>query len=144
MFRWEVLRGAEYKVSVFDDHYSKVAGSGWISTGSWRSAEVLRRGTGYSWQLNVRQGGSEFTIPVPPAPQARFRVLAAAQEHRLNALRRSSPSSHLALGVLYAQAGLLDKAEHEFVALRAQNPNSQTVAALLAKVRASVNRRRSQ
>ena len=48
-------------------------------------------------------------------------------------LRRAS---HLVLGTLYAEAGLLDDAHVELDALRRDNPASRTAEALLAALRA--------
>jgi anti-sigma factor RsiW len=134
LFQWDQLAGAEYLVSVYDRRYEEVASSGWIRRAEWRASSGLPRGSRYSWQLKVRLKGSEFTIPAPPAPEARFKVLSASDEAGLTAARSASGDSYLALGILYAGRGLLDDAEQELHRLREQNPESQTVQALLASV----------
>ncbi|HEV3332364.1 MAG TPA: zf-HC2 domain-containing protein [Bryobacteraceae bacterium] len=134
VFRWQPIAGATYRVSVYDDGFNVVAESGRISTTEWQVSKPLRRGVRYSWQLSVRQNGGEFSLPVPPAPEARFRVLAEEDEAALARARSQSGDSHLVLGILYARAGLLDQAEQELVVLRAQNPASEEVAGLLASV----------
>jgi anti-sigma factor RsiW len=134
VFRWEPISGARYRVSIYDSGYNLVASSDSVSGTEWQAPKPLRRGARYSWQLNVHQNNSEYTLPTPPAPEARFRVLSAAQEASLVQARSVSGDSRLVLGILYAHAGLLDQAEEELRALEGQNPTSKEVADLLASV----------
>ena len=136
LLRWQPITGAAYAVSVYNDRYDEVATSGWIRGADWRVKPALPRGARYSWQLKVRLHGDEFTVPAPPAPEARFQVLSQAGEADLAAAREAAGDSHLVLGVLYAQQGLLDEAAQELRQLRAQNPGSPAVAELLASVEA--------
>jgi predicted Zn-dependent protease len=80
--------------------------------------------------------GKEFSSPRPPAPQAKFRILDQAKTNELAEAQRMYASSHLTLGLLYTQAGLLDEAERELRALQRANPNSVLVQQLLANVQA--------
>lgn len=142
VFRWQPVAGATYAVSVYDASYNRIAASPPLTAAEWRIPKPLTRGERYSWQLTIRQK-VEFTLPAPPAPEARFRVLSEADEAELAQARADWGDSHLVLGVLYARVGLLDDAEQEMQALRAQNPESQQVAALEASVerlRAGTNR----
>jgi hypothetical protein len=82
------------------------------------------------------RGGEEVTSPRPPAPQARFRVLDRAKADELARARRAYPSSHLALGLLYAEAGLLKEAEQELRLLRKANPDSEIARRLLSQIQA--------
>jgi len=134
LFRWVPVAGADYSVSIYNDRYDQMATSGWIQATEWRATHSLPRGGIYSWQLKVRRNGEEFTTPVPPAPEARFKILPAADEVDLAAARAASGDSHLVLGILYAERGLLEQAEEELRQLRDQNPASSGVAALLASV----------
>jgi anti-sigma factor RsiW len=134
VLRWKPAPGAQFLVSVFDSRYEEMASSGWIQGAEWRVPRALRRGGVYSWQLNVRQDGAEFTVPAPPAPEARFQILSTAEEADLIRVRGTSGDSHLVLGLQYARAGLLDEAGRELRTLREQNPGSETVAALLGSV----------
>jgi len=134
VLRWKPVAGARFLVSVFDSRYNEMASSGWMQGAEWRVPRPLRRGVVYSWQLNVRENGAEFTVPAPPAPEARFRILSAAEEADLIRVRGTSGDSHLVLGLQYARAGLLDEAGQELRALREQNPRSEMVAALLDSV----------
>jgi hypothetical protein len=134
VFRWEAIPGGTYRVSIYNDAFNLTAASARIATTEWEPPKPLRRGTRYSWQLTVTREGNEFTVPVPPAPEARFRVLGEADEAGIARARSQSGGSHLVLGILYARAGLLDAALQELQALRAQNPDSAEVAGLLASL----------
>lgn len=141
-FRWQPVAGARYRVSVYDPGYNRIAVSPALTAAEWRIPKPLSRGQQYSWQLTVQQK-VEFTLPAPPAPEARFRILSDADEAELARARADWGDSHLVLGILYARAGLLDDAEREIQALRAENPESQQVAALetsLERLRAGNNR----
>jgi hypothetical protein len=52
----------------------------------------------------------------------------------LNA-KKAYPDSHLVLGILYAQSGLIDNAEQEFESLIRVNPKSNIAQKLLASLR---------
>lgn len=134
VFRWQPVTGATYRVSVYDTGYNVVAESGSLTATEWQDPTPLVRGARYSWQLTVRQRGATFTVPTPPAPEARFRVLGEGEEARFSRLRSAWGDSHLVLGVLYARAGLIDQAEQELRALRQQNRSSEEVASLLESV----------
>ncbi len=134
VFRWEPIEGAVYRVSVYGAGFELAGSSNWISGTEWQVAKTLSRGAVYSWQLNVRRNGSEFTIPAPPAPEARFRILSEDDAAEIGRARSQWSDSHLVLGIVYARAGLLDEAERELGALREQNPGSPEVAGLQASV----------
>ena len=134
VFTWKPVAGAEYRVSIYSENYQQAAASGWMHATEWQVPQPLQRGARYSWQLNVRGKGAEFTVPSPPAPEARFRVLSETEEAGIAQLKTSGGDSHLLLGIRYAQAGVLEDAERELRAARDQNPQSAVVAALLASV----------
>jgi hypothetical protein len=137
IFRWSHLEGATgYVVEVYDGKFNPVATSPQITNNSWTSPIPLKRGGIYSWQVKAHKDGQELISPRPPARQAKFRILDQARANELSQARRSYPSSHLTLGVLYARAGLLDEAERELRDLQEANPNSAIVRQLLANIRA--------
>lgn len=136
-FRWSQLDGATgYAVEVYDENFNLVATSSQLTVNSWTAPQSLKRGGIYSWQVKASKEGQEFTSPRPPAPQAKFRILDQAKANELVQARRTYASSHLTLGLLYAQAGLLDEAEQELRALQRANPNSALVRQWLANVQA--------
>ncbi len=135
--RWKPLKDAtDYTVAIVDDKFRVIEESGKLSSTEWRPSKPLPRGTTYSWQVTAtRADGSEAVSPASPAPQARFRVLEQATIDDINRLEKSGHRSHLALGVLYAQAGLKQEARREFQALVKANPSSALARKLLAGVR---------
>jgi hypothetical protein len=136
-FRWSPMEGASaYVVEVYDSQFNLVTSSPQVKGNSWTPQQALPRGRVYSWQVKAIKDGQEFTSPRPPAPQAKFRVLDQAKAGELIKTRRAYPSSHLVLGLLYAEAGLLDEAEREFRLLQKANPGSEVARTLLRQVQA--------
>ena len=130
IFRWTALEGATgYVVEVYDEKFNPVATSPQLTALTWTT--TLPRGKVYSWQVKAMKEGEETTTPRPPAPQAKFRILDQAKANEIANARRAYPSSHLTLGLLYAEAGLLREAEQEFRLLQKANPNSELARNLL-------------
>jgi hypothetical protein len=142
-FRWSPMEGAmSYVVEVYDDKFKLAATSLQITNHSWVVPQSLSRGMVYSWQVKANKQGQEITSPRPPVPQAKFRVLDQAKANELSKAKRAYASSHLTLGLLYAEAGLLKEAEQELRALQKANPDSELARSLLRHVQAL--RRRSE
>ncbi|HEX8116985.1 MAG TPA: hypothetical protein VF521_06920 [Pyrinomonadaceae bacterium] len=142
-FRWSPLEGATgYVVEVYDEGFNLVASSSQLDARAWAAPRPLARGKVYSWQVKAVKDGHEIKAPRPPAPQAKFRVLDRAKADEIVRARRAYPSSHLTLGLLYADAGLLKEAEQELRLLQKANPDSELARGLLRQVQAL--RRRSQ
>ena len=136
-FRWSALDGATgYVVEVYDDRFNLVATSPQLTARSWAAPQTLPRGKVYSWQVKALKDGQEIKSPRPPAPQAKFRVLDRAKADELARAKRAYPSSHLTLGLLYAEAGLLKEAEQELRLLQRANPDSELARSLLRQVQA--------
>ncbi|HKG20980.1 MAG TPA: hypothetical protein VKC34_03710 [Blastocatellia bacterium] len=142
-FRWSQMQAATgYVVEVYDGKFNLAATSPQLSGQSWRPPQPLRRGELYAWQVKAIKDGLEYKSPRPPAPQARFRILDLAKANELAKARRAYASSHLTMGLLYAEAGLLKEAEHELRALQKANPRSEVARSLLAQVQALGRRSR--
>ncbi|HEU4714853.1 MAG TPA: zf-HC2 domain-containing protein [Pyrinomonadaceae bacterium] len=132
-FRWSALKGATgYVVEVYDEKFMMVAVSPQLTSLSWTT--TLPRGNVYSWQVKATNDGQEVLSPRPPAPQAKFRILDQAKANELAKALRTYGKSHLTIGLLYAEAGLLREAEEEFRALQKANPDSEVVRNLLRQV----------
>ena len=135
VFRWSEMEGATgYVVEIYDDQFKLAASSPQLTNRSWTIPQPLPRGKVYSWQVKAIKDGQEITWPRPPAPQAKFRILEAGKANELARAKRAYSSSHLTLGLLYADAGLLREAEHEFRLLLRANPNSPLARTLLRQV----------
>lgn len=135
--RWRPLAGAKrYTVAVVDANFSVVAQSPQLNATTWTLDKPLPRGTNYTWQVTaIRADGSEVVSPISPAPQARFRVMDKSAFDEVTRLEQAGVRSHLARGVIYAGAGLLDEARAEFEALIKENPRSQLARKLLDSVK---------
>jgi hypothetical protein len=131
VFRWSPLTGATgYVVEIYDDQFNLVIASPQLTASSWTPTQPLKRDKIYSWQVMARKDGQEFK-----APPATFRVLGQSKANELAQARRAYATSHLTMGLIYAQAGLLNEAEAEFRALQKANPNSEVARRLLTQVR---------
>ena len=132
-FRWSRMEGATaYVVEVYDQQFKPVTSSPQLTTTSWTT--ILDRGKIYSWQVKALKDNQEITSPHPPAPQAKFRILDQAKANNIAQAKRAYASSHLTLGLLYADAGLLKEAEQEFRLLQRANPTSALPRNLLRQV----------
>jgi hypothetical protein len=133
-FRWSPLDGAtSYRVEIYDENLRQVAVSQPVAGHSWTVTQPLKRGGIYAWLVKTSKNGRVEVSP--PAQDAKFRILDQARVDELSAARRDYRSSHLALGLLYAEAGVLDEAEREFSALQRANPKSEIVNRLLMRIR---------
>lgn len=134
---WQPLDGAKsYTVAVVDARFRVVAQSPALNGTRWTIDQPLARGANYSWQVTALQDdGAKVISPVAPAPQAKFRVMEQSAFDEVARLESSGLRSHLARGVVYAQAGLLDEARAEFEALVTDNPRSQLARKLLNSVK---------
>jgi hypothetical protein len=143
VFRWRPLTGAtSYKVTILDPDFNVVASSPPLTTNSWTPESRLARGVVYSWQVAaVESDGREVIAPSAPAPEARFKVLGLERARELMRAEKVNPRSHLARGVLYARAGLLDDAERELRALVSANPQSPAARKLLRSLQATRGKR---
>lgn len=136
-FRWSPIEGAVgYVVEVYDSRFNRVAMRSQPTNQAWVASQPLARGEVYSWQVKATKDGQEVTSPRPPAPQAKFRILDQAKVNELAKARRAYGSSHLTLGLLYADAGLLKESEQELLKLQNANSNSELVRKLLRHVQA--------
>lgn len=135
-FQWRPLAGADsYTVAIFDADFNSVVQSAPQTTTNWSSPVALARGRIYFWQVTATRAGQEIVSPVAPAPRARFKLVDADKARAIEQMQRTRPGSHLVLGVLYADAGLLAEAERELQSLVNANPRSPVALQLLRQVR---------
>jgi len=130
---WIPLKTAEgYRIEIADENFRQVAKSDnlpsfdqtWIST-------ALKRGQVYTWTIRaINKDGQLSDV----ASQGKFKVLSDDRLRELNQLK--AHQSHLALGVFYAQEGMIAEAEREFGILVKDNPDSAVAKKLLNEVRA--------
>jgi hypothetical protein len=119
-----------YVVSIMDDRNQVIARAQGIQNTSWMVLTPLRRGGIYTWQVTV----------AGPTEHASFRVLDDGQEMLWQAMLAAHRGSHLILGLVAQQLGLLTIAEREYTALTKAFPDSNTAALLLNNVSELRNR----
>lgn len=130
--RWHALAGAQsYHVVVTDADLNEVAASPSLNTTEWRVATPLKPGKLYSWQVTASKDGAQITSPVLPAPQAKFKIIDRSTSELLLKAESAYPDSHLTLGILYADAGLLDEAEQQFRMFMSNSPGVDIAQKLL-------------
>lgn len=138
LFRWQPVAGATgYVVAIFDEEFKPIQASETLMQTQWRAAQALPRGRILLWQVTAHIGDKQITAPAAPVPEARFQLVPYKQSTELQRAQREFTKSHLLLGTLYAQAGLLAEASHEFQALQAENPQSPLIKKLLQQLRQS-------
>ena len=120
------------RVSTAD--YLQVAESPLLTTTRWQPPTPLPRGETLSWQVTATLGDEELSAPRPPAPEARFVVLAPAQAEALAADLHVVGASRLGRALAFADAGCRRDAVRELAALAADNPGSELAQGLLESV----------
>jgi hypothetical protein len=113
-----------YSVSVTDEHGQVIARAQGIQNTSWMVLTPLHPGGEYTWQVAIT-GASE---------QASFRVLDDGQVMLWRAMQSAHKDSHLVIGLVAQQLGMLAIAEREYTALTKAFPESTTAALLLNNV----------
>ncbi len=134
-FRWQALPNAtSYRVAVYGPGYRAVNESADIAATEWTPTLQLLRDSSYTWTVRAKLAGNSVLAPVPPAPEARFRVISASEASEIAQARRDFPDAHLLLGLLYARMGLVPESRRELEALQKANPDSSLVKNLLAQI----------
>jgi hypothetical protein len=135
--QWEpVPNGVSYQCTLTspDDPKFKRGAPKPMKSAFWVLKKPLPRGKVYTWQVVVTlRNGKKVALTGSPY----FKVLEIAKEQVLEQAAKTYAGSHLALGLLYAQNGVLDEAEPEFAALQRANPDSETIKTFLNQLRAS-------
>ena len=136
IFKWEGASGANsYRVYVNDPAGNEIAKSEELPSErtEWKLPKPLKRGEIYLWTVVAVVDGKEIVSPGLASSEMKFHVLSASGLQQLEKLKRTR--SHLALGVFYAQEGMLSEAESEFQILLRENSSSRVAKKLLAQVR---------
>jgi hypothetical protein len=114
VFRWQPLTGAtSYSVAVFDAKLNQVRNSPALTATQWRAKRPLPREQIYRWQVTAITSDGQSVISPSLPPEAKFLVLDQTKADELEQFRQAHPGAHLVLGIIYAQAGLLETAQGE-------------------------------
>lgn len=135
-FNWTKVVGAtSYRVQVVDSRNREVANSGELPSTltAWTLPKPLARGVVYTWVVTAVVDSREVIAPSASEPEMRFKIADEATLREINALQKDN-RSHLALGILYARAGMIAEAERELQILVKQNPTSSVAQKLLCSI----------
>jgi hypothetical protein len=143
VFRWQPLKGAQnYSVVVFDSKLNPIETSPTLDATSWNPDHALKQGQVYEWQVTARAAeGSSIIAPAPPSPEAKFFVLEKAKAAEIERFQAANAGDHLVLGILYAQAGVLQTAASELKQVSPSDPNHNLAQRLLTSVEEHRRRR---
>jgi hypothetical protein len=134
-FQWQRLPGASsYKVVVGDLKGHAVASSELLSSNqtTWTPLTPLKRGEIYSWGVEATVDGKKIYAPGITETEMKFKVLSESSVRELEQLKKVR--SHLALGVFYANEGMVAEAEREFQILVRDNPRVPVLKKLLMQI----------
>jgi hypothetical protein len=136
VFRWQPLAGASsYSVTIFDANLTPLQSSPPLRAIQWTADRALKRGQVYVWQVTASlSDGKSVSSPSPPSPEAKFRVLDQKKADELSHFQAAHSESHLALGILYAQAGILEQGEHELTQVKESDPDYRLAQNLLKSI----------
>jgi anti-sigma factor RsiW len=135
-FHWRASEGAQsYVLTIYDSDAKKVVASDQLTETSWTASTPLERSRTYSWQVRANKNGAEVLMPPPAAAEAKFRIIDQSSLQEIQLVRKSQPNSHLMLGIVYEESGLLDESEREFQKLLTANPGSPVAHSLLREVK---------
>jgi len=120
-----------YSVTLTDERSQVIARAQGIQNTTWMVVMPLRRGGEYTWLVSS---------PSAKFEQASFRVLDDGQVTLWRAMQAAHRDSHLVIGLVAQELGMLAIAEREYTALTKAFPDSSTAALLLNNVSELRNR----
>lgn len=152
VIKWEKLETAERYQVYISDHgvdgkeRKKTFVDRFVTDTEWTIDRVLERGHLYLLQvIAITPEGKVYGTGLNDTstvffvmPEAEAQRVKLAEDH-YRASR--NPQAHLALGIRYAKAGLIDEARREFNAYLEQHPKSQIVSRLLASLNRQANKK---
>ena len=134
--QWTPVKGATRYRVILADVASGAEQQVEVTGPTWTPPTPLAEGAVYEWEVYALGDGEELAkAPLPPLPEARFRILTAEARHDMEQARAGFRDSPLLLGIAAAEAGLLREAEAQFQRLVAEQPESQLARDLLESVR---------
>jgi hypothetical protein len=132
-FSWQPLPGAvRYSVAIVDAALHPVQHSGVLKKTVWRPKRPLHPGRTYLWQVTATLPGGSRVVASEPAPsEAVLRIVPVKLTDEMARFRKDHQDSHLVLGALYAQAGMLTESEAELKKVPPSDTSYKTARTLL-------------
>jgi hypothetical protein len=136
LFHWRSVQGAKnYLIVILDSQLHRVDASPALQGTEWRPDLPLQRGMVYQWVVEASMdNGATMIAPTPAHAEAKFKVLQQTAAEQFNRFREAHANSHLVLGILCAQAGMLSLAEREWRQIAAGNPDYDLAQKLMRSV----------
>jgi anti-sigma factor RsiW len=132
---WTDTPNAHFRVKIFSND-EPLATSALLAQPHWIPPQKLRRGQTYMWQVEIHdENGKTRLIPPPTSPEALFRVADEQTAAEIAAVKRTRPDDHLLLAILYARAGIKERALDEFATHLRSHPADTRAAAIAGAVR---------
>jgi hypothetical protein len=123
VMRWKAF-GDSYSVTLFDSRHSMIARRSGLKDTSWTPPSALVRDRVYTWE--VESGAQKH--------RGTFRVLGENQRQELEKVKAEHGGSHLVVGAVSEQLGLLTTAKQEFEAMAKDSAQAQQAARLLSHI----------
>ena len=132
-FRWQPLPGAvKYSIAIVDEKLHPVQRSAALRATEWRPRRALHRGQTYLWQVTATtRDGSTVVASSPPPLGAFVQIISTQLADEIGQFRHRHETSHLVIGVLYAQAGMLTAGAGELRKVAPGDPSYGTAKSLL-------------
>jgi len=124
-FSWTMFAPPPYSVTVKNGANQVVARIEGLPLEHWLAPMPLERGGKYTWEVTAANHDTET---------ASFIVMSAEAMTSWQDVRREFKDSHLALGLVAEELGMLSVAEREYQALIKAFPNAEAPARLLTNV----------
>jgi anti-sigma factor RsiW len=125
VLRWKSFGDSSYSVSLSDSR-GLISRHGGLRDTRWTPPSALVRDRIYTWE--VESAGVKH--------RGTFRVLGENQRRELEKIRAEHGNSHLVMGAVSEELGLLTKAQQEFQGLAKDKTQSQQAAKLLSHIEA--------
>ena len=136
MFRWQPLTGAAtYVVTVYDEQANEIARSAPLGEPAWLPDRPLPRERTYIWQVAAQRNTQTVVAPAAPTPPAKFHVVDAHTSAVIAEAQAQRPGSHLLLGILFMNAGIVPDAIRQFEQVGPTDPGSDLARRSLDRLR---------
>jgi len=134
-FEWQMVERSDgYVVTIFDERSNEIARSPTVTTAGWSPTVPLARDRTYVWQVTAHRGAETITAPVPPASPGRFHVIDRRSAEELERLETQYPQSHVLLGLLYMQHGVVGAAATQLRQVQPTDPNAALASRSLERL----------
>lgn len=134
-FEWQPLAGADrYTVTVFDERSNVVAQGGAVTQTHWEPTAPFPRDRTFVWQVTAHRGRQSISAPAAPNPPARFHIIGDSQAKMLREVEAEHPQSHLLLGILNMQAGVVGAAIRHLKDVKPDDPHADVARRSLQRL----------